>query len=129
MRRRSSLLMLAVPLLVAAGCAGSRPDRPAVESRDVILRHQIGPDEAQTVYTVVERMRPHWLQKRGSNSINADGDIVVYLDHARLGGPETLRQILAAQVESVRFLDPGQAQYRYGAGHMHGAILVTTRSR
>ena len=129
MRRRSTLLLLAVPLLLAAACTPPASSRSASESRDVITQAQIGPDQAQTVFTLVERLRPHWLQKRGANSLNNEGDIVVYLDNARLGGPESLRQILAAQVESVRFLDAGRAQYRLGEGHTHGVILVTTRSR
>jgi hypothetical protein len=50
----------------------------------------------------------------------------VYLDNARLGGPETLREIHTGSITSVRFYDSAKAQYRFGIGHTHGAILVST---
>ena len=128
MRRLPSLLALSI-LLFSAACAASRQGRPVTEPGDVIAQHQIDADGSRTVYELVQRLHPLWLQKRGTNTIQDDGDIVVYVDHARLGGPETLREILADNVESVRFLDAGRAQYRFGVGHMHGAIVVTTRSR
>lgn len=128
MRRLPSLLALSI-LLVSSACASSRQARPVSERGDVIAQHQIDADGSRTVYELVQRLHPLWLQKRGTNTINNEGDIVVYLDNARLGGPETLREILAGNVASVRFLDAGRAQYRFGVGHMHGAIVVTTRSR
>ena len=128
-RRAQSLLILALPVLLASACAGARSSSRTSSSRDVLTQQQIGADGGQTVYAVVQRLRPRWLQKRGSHGHQSEEYIVVYLDNGRLGGPESLREILAAQVESVRFLDPSRAQYRYGAGHTHGAILVTTKSR
>ena len=129
MRRLSSLSLVAGLLLLAAACSAAGSARAPVTSRDVITRDQLRLDDAESVHAVVERLRPHWLRKRGSNTVRDDGDIVVYVDDTRMGGPEVLRQILASQVESARFLDAGRAQYRFGVGHAYGAIVVTSRSR
>lgn len=128
MRRLSLLLALSVVVIVAS-CAGPRQSRAVSEPPDVISRHQIEEVGSRTVYELVQRLHPLWLQKRGTNTIQNDGDIVVYLDNARIGGPEALREIHADNVATVQFLDAGRAQYRFGIGHMHGAIVVTTRSR
>ena len=128
MRPLPSLLSVSL-LLFAAACATPQRPGPVTEPGDVIAQHQIDADGSRTVYELVQRLHPLWLQKRGTNTIQDDGDIVVYLDNARLGGPETLREIPAGNAASVRFLDAGRAQYRYGVGHMHGAIVVTTRTR
>ena len=112
--------------LAMAACGSRRASRPAVEAGDVIVRHEIVAAHVQNVYELVERLHPQWLRKRGVNHLQNDGDIVVYLDNARLGGPESLREIHVGGVSSVRFYDAGRAQYRFGVGHTHGAILVST---
>ena len=55
-----------------------------------------------------------------------EGDIVVYVNDVRMGGPEALQNVGAEAVVAIRYLDAAQAA-RYGTGHQHGAILVTTR--
>ena len=128
MRRLTYLLALPVVVFVAS-CAGAGQPRSVSNPANIIAQHQIEEAGSRNVYELVQRLRPLWLQKRGTNTIHDDGDIVVYLDNARLGGPETLREIAALNVASVQFLDAGRAQYRFGVGHSHGAILVTTRTR
>jgi hypothetical protein len=120
---RPAVVVLA---LAVAACAPRRASRPVVEAGDVIVRHEIVAAHVQNVYELVERLHPQWLRKRGVNHLQDDGDIVVYLDNARLGGPESLREIHVGGVSSVRFYDAGRAQYRFGVGHTHGAILVST---
>jgi hypothetical protein len=122
LRRRYAL----AALVLVTACGARRESRPIVESGEVIARHQIEAAHVQNVYELVERLHPQWLRKRGVHHVQNEGDIVVYLDNARLGGPETLREIHVGGVTSVRFYDAGTAQYRFGVGHTHGAILVST---
>lgn len=130
MRRLTLTLALPVVVLLVASCSGTHRARSVSDPANVISRQQIDEVGSRNVYELVQRLHPLWLQKRGVNSIHDEGsDIVVYLDNARIGGPETLREIHADNVATVQFLDAGRAQYRFGVGHSYGAIVVTTRSR
>ena len=61
-------------------------------------------------------------------ALEAEGDVVVYLDQSRLGGPESLRTIQVTGVTVVRHYSASEAEARFGPGHLHGAIqVITTR--
>ncbi|HEX2092906.1 MAG TPA: hypothetical protein VHG28_10910 [Longimicrobiaceae bacterium] len=106
----------------------------------IIIQEQIEAAGLANVYDLVQALHPEWLRTRGVRGFYEGagmlvGDepvalggptIRVYLDDARMGGVEALRQIPTASVVAVRFLDPGQATYKWGIGHNHGAIWVTT---
>lgn len=94
-----------------------------------------------TVWDVVYSLRRTWLSTRGVSSINEtphyvhdeDGnerlvqgqpELIVYLDEMRLGSVNQLRQLPMAGVVAVRYYDPSQATFRWGAGHSRGAIQV-----
>jgi hypothetical protein len=129
--RSSRLATLAVLLLVMAACASSSTEgRRTSGRRDARLLggEEIRASSASNLYDVIRSHRPEWLIKRGQTSINNEGDIVVYVDNVALGGPESLKSIDVQSVQSVRFLTASEAQMRYGVGHMHGAIVVTTRT-
>jgi hypothetical protein len=128
----------------------ARPQQEPRGANEVITREQVEGASAASVHDLVQRLRPEWLRTRGNNSFSEGGKvwttgemgsadrgynivvvpgsdaIVAYLDNARLGGPETLRQISAANVQRVEFISAGEATYRWGINHSHGAILVTT---
>jgi hypothetical protein len=128
--RSSRLAALAVLLLFTAACASSPTQERRTTRRDARM---LGADEirssaASNLYDVIRSYRPEWLIKRGQTSINLEGDIVVYVDNVALGGPESLKSIDVQSVQSARFLNASEAQMRYGVGHMHGAIVVTTRT-
>lgn len=79
-----------------------------------------------TAYDVVQSLRPLWLNKRGAQSIQFDTDILIYLGTAQIGALPALRQIPAATVASMEFLDAKAANYRFGMGHPNGAIVLWT---
>jgi len=97
-----------------------RPDR------NVITLPEIQAARTDNVYQLVRVLHPMWLRKRGSDSLRYDGDIV-YLNETRLRGPEALRQVETISITSIRYFDPGAANYKFGSGHHHGAIQVSTR--
>mgnify|MGYP002760590530 FL=1 len=84
-------------------------------------------EQVSSAYSVVQRLRPNWLRKRGPSSINNPSDIVVYVEGSRYGPPPSLRQVDPLNVASMRFLTDDQATTRYGTGHDNGAILVRLR--
>ena len=130
MRRFSGVLLLALGL-AAAGCAsgGSLPARGARAA--VITEEEIAGSGAATAYDLVRGLRPMWLVPRGRHSAqNPAGDVVwVYVNSTRLGAPEALQQVAAADVGSIRFYDAGAANYRFGTGHLNGAIQVIPRGQ
>jgi hypothetical protein len=127
--RSIRFLTIALLVAVAAGCASTSTSRRTA-SRDtrVLTAEEIRQSSAANLYEVIRAYRPEWLIKRGQTSINLEGDIVVYVDNVALGGPEALRTIDVQSVQSARFMTASEAQMRYGVGHMHGAIVVTTRT-
>jgi hypothetical protein len=124
------LAALAVMLGAAAACASSTQGPRTSSRRDarVLGGDEIRTSSASNLYDVIRSQRPEWLIKRGQTSINLEGDIVVYVDNVALGGPESLKSIDVQSVQSARFLNASEAQMRYGVGHMHGAIVVITRT-
>jgi hypothetical protein len=128
--RWSRLTTVVILVLVMAACASSGTQRRTSARRDTrsLSAEELRTSSASNLYDVIRSHRPEWLIKRGQTSINLEGDIVVYVDNVALGGPESLRSIDVQSVQFVRFLNASEAQMRFGVGHMHGAIVVTTRT-
>lgn len=128
------MLRFAAPALLGlfllSGCAShtarSSPDPERFNSR-VISTEEVQSSSARNAFELVQLLRPGWLQKKGAYSFREDGDIVVYLDDMRVGGPDALRQIETTALSSIRFLDPVTAQARFGLNHNYGAIQVIVR--
>ncbi len=125
------------------GGSGARPAAVPGRRGAVITTAEIRQAGKQNVYDLVAALRPDWLITRGVHSMRetprgqsvGNGvlitdpgapTIIVYLDGARLGGVEALRQISPAEVTVLEFLTPAEASQRFGAGHSHGAIVVST---
>jgi hypothetical protein len=125
----------------------SRPSLRGYEVPDrnsVIGAAEIAAAGVPTAYDVVQRLHPNWLVERRSKNLAEQGRIVdkdpgghvvaapgaptiqVYLDLANLGGVDALRQVPVGSLRSIEYLDPARATYRFGAGHTHGVILLTT---
>ena len=107
--------------------ATGRPAPPQSRNSDVITADELSRISATSLDEVVRTLRPQWLRNAPSTiRPEAEGTVVVYQDRVRLGGPENLRQINPLQVKEVRYYAPSEAQLRYGPGHLHGAIEVTS---
>ena len=126
--RFSRLAALALVLGAAVACASSNPRSSGRRDARILGAEEIRASSASNLYDVIRSQRPEWLIKRGQTSINYEGDIVIYVDNVALGGPESLKSIDVLSVQSARFLNASEAQMRYGVGHMHGAIVVITRT-
>ncbi len=116
--------------LIATACASSPSGVDTAgpsRSRNFIPQEEISGavSGTGTALDAVRVLRPIWLVKRGPQSISYEADIWVYVGTARLGGVESLREIAAANVAWMEFLDPAAATNRYGAGHPYGAIVVS----
>ncbi len=121
--------LIVVLSCVVAACTGVNASRSSGGDPSVITQSEV--EEAgsmSSAYTLVQRLRPQWLRKRGPSSVENQSDILVYVDGNRYGPPSTLREIDVVDVESVEFLSDNEATMRYGSGHDHGVILVHLKS-
>ena len=131
MRPISRIALLALTLAACAPAGTSSGPAPARGTRDApITQEEADGSGAVNAYDLVRNLRPMWLVTRGRHSVqNPAGDVVwVYVNSTRLGGPESLQQISAADVGSILYFDAGSANYRFGTGHLNGAIQVIPRS-
>lgn len=130
MRRIHRALVLCLTLMATA-CATASTTRSVNRSGgNEITQEEILRSSAASAYDLVRSLRPAWLYSRGVRNVqDPRGDVVqVYVNKARMGGPQMLGQIPASEVESIRFYDAAAANYRFGTGHMRGAIEVITKS-
>ena len=117
--------------LVCTACApssrGTGDVVAASRARNYITQEELRSAASQNAFDAVRALRPAWLVKRGPQSVSFEADIVVYLGRARMGGLQALSEISAGTVTSMEFLNPAAANYRFGAGHPYGAIIVLTK--
>jgi hypothetical protein len=132
---------------LTSGSGGNTdPLRPTLaSSRKRIEREEIAASGAVDAYELVRSLRKEWLIPRGVNSFreSARGSagfgqptvvvpgadhILVYLDNARLGGTQNLSDVSLQTLDRVEFIPGAEATMRWGTGHAHGVILLTTMS-
>ena len=128
-RRQTILTFIAAFGLTAlvAGCASSGAGGEGRARRDpnLITAEELAEYTNLTCYEVVQRLRPRWLQTRGSEQ-----NPVVYQDGNRIGSAESVLAGMSANaVASLKYLNASDATTRYGTGHLAGAIEITTRGR
>lgn len=145
MRIASGILLYGLATFVIAGCAGSTgiPVGTASSPQSVITLDEIQGGYHANTYDLIQSLRPAWLRPRGAQSIGeaargagvgrqvnvepGQNQLLVYMERARLGGPESLRQIDPLTVGLITYLDRTQATFHFGPGHLHGAIVLSTR--
>jgi hypothetical protein len=150
-RSQRSLWSAAGALLGIAGSQALGATEPAVvvrerpevdRARRTITEPEIRGSSAGNAYDLVSALRPEWLVTRGTHSVSetARGEgagrqlrarpgapkLIVYLEDVRLGDVDRMRSVVAESLTRVRFLDSREATLRYGMGHTHGAILLST---
>ena len=127
---RYAIILIGLSLVTAA-CASTKPAAdPTVAGSKRGPRDFIGVEEIESAgggnaLDFIRSVRPMWLVKRGPQSLHYEGDVVVYLGTARMGGLQTLRDMPVSSLRSLRYLDVGAANYKFGPGHPYGAIVVS----
>ena len=131
-----SLTVALGALLLLEGCGGGSrgtrgPGDPApVRSGDAVTMEELAKvSGSSTLFEALRALRPSWFRRNPTTlRPEAEGDVIVYLDQSRLGGPESLRTIQITGVTAVRHYSASEAEARFGPGHLHGAIqVITTR--
>jgi hypothetical protein len=98
----------------------SSPDRSVLTSGELMETSCV------SVYQAIQRLRPHWLRKRGPVRVTpSDQDFpAVVVDGMWHGNLGTLRSIPLEGVRHLRYLASGPATLRYGAGYPSGVIEI-----
>lgn len=137
---------LAANLAFRHPCRVSRDKMYAGAPRVPNGRRDITAEEIQksgitgSAYDLVYALRRQWLNVRvqsvteapryttdengGEHLIQGEPQLVVYLDNMRMGTISQLRTLPISGIIGVRFYDPSQATFKWGAGHAQGAIQV-----
>ncbi|MFO8173253.1 MAG: hypothetical protein R6T96_03150 [Longimicrobiales bacterium] len=125
--RRFIFALLLVPMI--SGCAST--STKSGENPDLLTREQIEESGATNLYDIVNRLRPRWLQVRGTRSFNMETEIVVLQNEMVLGGPEALKQMDPSIAFEIRYLEGARAAAAIpglmSGRHIEGAIIVSTR--
>ena len=133
------LLVALAFISVTVGCSSpkttTQTSAAPKANPDLISTAEIDSQTFRDAYDVVQRLRPDWFtRKTGSSAARRMGTsgsgLVVYLDNARMGGIEALRQLNTSGIESLQFMDAAIATATLpglGSSVISGAIVVRTR--
>jgi hypothetical protein len=123
---KQSLRTMALATLLA--CA-TNPTPGIHRDPNLITADEIATSNESNAYDVVARLRPMFLKSRGRTTINGPDYeyATVFVDGQRYGDLSTLKNIVANQIESIRYLSTGDAVARYGMEYGTGAIDVRLR--
>ena len=115
--------------LALAACARSSATPADGGDRDVITEQEIAASGALNAYDAVQKLRANFLSDRGKTTIlgRSSSKPTVFLDGVQFGEIQSLRNISATTVQSIRMYRSYEAQQRYGYGVTGGAIEVTTK--
>lgn len=108
----------AAPTEATSGTARTRRDPNRITAEELAEANQTD------LYSVVQALRPRWMQVRGRASMALSEVVRVYVDGVPAGSPAALRSVQTRSVRSVRYLNGTVASQRYGTDHGAGAILV-----
>ena len=118
-------------LLILGSALGASPGTLHAQqrkSRDLITREEIeaSAQKDQDIYEVIRALRPHFLAPaRGIRTLgNSSSRMSLYVDGARESDFNALKNIMAASVAEVRYLDPTQSEAEYGSVANGGAVVL-----
>jgi hypothetical protein len=74
--------------------------------------------------SAVRSLRPSWLRSATPQSVRGNDHMVVYFEDLRIGGVDALQGMSITEIGRIEYLRPHQAQFRFGPGHLNGAIVV-----
>ena len=126
MHVRTSLLPTVFALVLAAACApaGSAPRTGG--THNVITNAELQRAGDVSLYDALSQLRPAFLRPRTvAGSTMATAQLQVYVGELQMEGVAHLRELMAKNVKEVRFLEPQQANARYGGNNSGGALVVT----
>jgi hypothetical protein len=123
------LAIAAAAVLAIGGCKPNPHTNLPPRNRNLITADEIAKSNASNAYEAVERLRPAFLQTRGSQSIQntAPPTPMIYVDGMRYGSLQSLQTLPAISIIKIEYMNALDATQRFGIGNDGGAIVVTTK--
>ena len=125
--------MAAARWLLAAlvlACGPPRVARVASTESQLITEEEVEASRAPTAFEVIQKLRANFLTYRGETSFNRSTSHpypTVYVDGQEFGPIQSLRNIPASQISTIRLYRSWEATTKFGTGNMGGVIAITTR--
>src|SRR3954466_6663301 len=118
-----ALLGLAACASTGAPAAGPRRDPNVITHEEFVASNE------GNAFDAIARLRPMFLKSRGRTTINAVANDypIVFVDGQRFGDLNSLRNIVAAQIQEARHLGATDAVAKYGMQYGGGVIEIATR--
>jgi hypothetical protein len=135
-------LIAIATLVVAAGCGSAQTPMTTRVSgnRETLAQPEIQANRTagMTAYDLIAHLRPEYLRNRGQNTLRETSTAAgpptytaptatVYLDNAKYGDIESLKNINADIVQKIQYLSASNAMTRFGMDNTAGAILIFTK--
>lgn len=148
MRIVNTVLVCGSVLLAACATGGASGSASGAKTNaDLITTAEIDAGTFRDAYDIVQRLRPNWFTKAratsggglsgtqvsGSSAVQSGGGsgLIVYLDNAKMGGTETLRDMSASSIGTLQYMDAATATAKLpgiGSAIVSGAIVATSRT-
>ena len=122
--------MILAVLASSAACASRNAATTGAGSRNLVTTAELASAGDVHLHDALTRVRPTMLQPRiggGTTGVSAAGISVFFDGMQMMEGVQALREIAAKNIAEVRFLEPQQANARFGGNHANGALLVTSK--
>lgn len=118
--------MIAVALVVAAACAPHSTSGGRTGQHNLITAEELARAGDVSLYEALRQLRPAMLQSHGGQGVmSGQAPVQVYVGSEQMEGIDHLRVIAARTVRQVQFLEPQQANARFGQNNAGGALIVT----
>ena len=128
MRLSASSLIGAIALAALTACA-AQSGATATTRHNLVTTEQLVRAGDVNLYDALRTVRPTFLRTRQPATASVpETPIAVYMGGLRMGeGLEHLRQIMAKNVQEVEFLEPHQANARFGGANSGGALIIVMK--
>lgn len=120
-------LLAAVLVACASGGATAESTTVPVTSGANSMRltlEEVTAANLPTAYELVDRLRRPWLRLDPITR----GEVAIYMDNQKVGGPEKLREIPSIDVAEMVYMPNDQATQRWGSD-IKGSVIIVTRRR
>ena len=114
---------VAAAIVLATACASQARSSGGI--RNLVTSAELSRVGDVNLLDALRQLRPTFLQGRNNMpGVQGVAAVQVYVDGLRMEGLDYLRQIMARNVKEVRFLEPQQANARFGGNNNGGALVV-----
>ena len=128
--RSAGFALTAAAILSLSACVLASRGASETVDTSVITEHEIDSVHAFNALEAIAKLRPRFLVSRGKVSLDPKVPPAlpnVYIDNMFYGDVTTLRGIATGSIDSIRFFDAANAQYKFGHGNMAGVIDIFTK--